>query len=104
MSKGLVKPYTEIDGVSCYDEFDTVLSGELTSIPSPLMPNLKPQVNSVFPEGRVYSVTFRDKGELGVEVTVKFSTYEQAREFFRHIATNCKTASDVFAWYTAVQH
>ena len=33
------KPYLVIDGVSHYDEFSTVLSGELTSIPSPLMPN-----------------------------------------------------------------
>ena len=104
MSKKLVKPYTEIDGVSCYDEFNTTLSGELTSIPAPFMPNLKPQVNSVFPEGRVYSVTFREKGELGIEAVVKFTNYEQARAFFRHIATKCKTVCDVFAWYAIISH
>ena len=103
MSK-LKQPYTVIDGVSCYDEFNTVLSGELTSIPAPFMPNLKPQVNSVFPEGRVYLVTFREKGELGVEAVVRFSAYEQARSFFQHISTKCKTVSDVFAWYATVSH
>lgn len=91
------KPYTVIDGVSCYDEFSTVLSGELTSIPSPLMPNRQPMVNDSFPEGRVYSVTLREKGELGAEATVRFSTYEEARRFFSHVSVHCKTVKEALA-------
>lgn len=42
MNSKIKKPYliTE-DGMSHYDEFCTTLSGELTSIPSPFMPNRK---------------------------------------------------------------
>lgn len=85
------------DGVSHYDEFSTVLSGELTSIPSPLMPNRQPMVNDSFPEGRVYSVTLREKGELGAEATVRFSTYEEARSFFKHVSLHCKTVKEALA-------
>ena len=85
------------DGVSHYDEFSTVLSGELTSIPSPLMPNRQPMVNDSFPEGRVYSVTLREKGELGAEATVRFSTYEEARSFFKRVSLRCKTVNEALA-------
>lgn len=85
------------DGVSHYDEFSTVLSGELTSIPSPLMPNRQPMVNDSFPEGRVYSVTLREKGELGAEATVRFSTYEEARSFFKRVSIHCKTLREALA-------
>lgn len=91
------KPYLVIDGVSHYDEFSTVLSGELTSIPSPLMPNRQPMVNDSFPEGRVYSVTLREKGELGAEAIVRFSTYEEARNFFKHVSLRCKTVKEALA-------
>lgn len=85
------------DGVSHYDEFCTTLSGELTSIPSPMMPNRKPMVNSSFPEGRVYSVTVRENGELGAEATVRFVTYEEARSFFKHASLHCKTIREALA-------
>ena len=85
------------DGVSHYDEFSTMLCGELTSIPSPLMPNRQPLVNDIYPEGRVYSVTLREKGELGAEATVRFSTYEEARSFFKHVSLHCKTLREAFA-------
>ena len=88
------EPYLVIDGVSHYDEFCTVMSGQLTSIPSPLMPNRRPMVNSDFPEGRVYSVTLQEKGELGAEATVRFSTYEEARRFFSHVSVRCKTVKE----------
>lgn len=91
------KPYLVIDGVSHYDEFSTVLSGDLTSIPSPLMPNRQPMVNDSFPEGRVYSVTLREKGELGAEAIVRFSTYEEARNFFKHVSLRCKTVKEALA-------
>lgn len=98
MNKKIKKPYliTE-DGVSHYDEFCTVLSGELTSIPSPFMPNGKLVINSSFPEGRVYSVTMREKGELGAEATVRFVTYEEARSFFEHASLHCKTVREALA-------
>ena len=82
MNNKIKKPYliTE-DGVSHYDEFCTVLSGELTSIPSPFMPNGKPVVNSSFPEGRVYYVTMREKGMLGAEATVRFVTSAHRETF-----------------------
>ncbi len=85
------------DGVSHYDEFCTVLSGELTSIPSPLMPDRKPLVNSVYPEGRVYSVTVREAGEFGAEATVRFATYEEARSFFKRASLHCKTLREALA-------
>lgn len=85
------------DGVSHYDEFSTALSGELTSIPSPLMPNRQPMVNDSFPEGRVYSVTLREKGELGAEATVRFSAYEEARSFFKRVSLRCKTVKEALA-------
>lgn len=90
-------PHIVIDGVSHYDEFSTVLSGELTSIPSPLMPDRHPLVNDIFPEGRVYSVTLREKGELGAEATIRFSTYEEARRFFSHVSVHCKTVKEALA-------
>lgn len=92
------KPYliTE-DGVSHYDEFLTTLSGQLTSIPSPLMPDRKPLVNSVYPEGRVYSVTVREAGEFGAEATVRFATYEEARSFFKRASLHCKTLREALA-------
>lgn len=98
MNNKIKKPYliTE-DGASHYDEFCTVLSGELTSIPSPFMPNGKPVINSSFPEGRVYYVTMREKGELGAEATVWFSTYEEARNFFKHVSLHCKTVKEALA-------
>ena len=82
------------DGVSHYNEFCTTLSGELTSIPSPLKPDRQPLVNSIFPEGRVYSVTLREKGEFGAEAVVRFSTHEEARRFFRHASLHCKTVRE----------
>lgn len=85
------------DGVSHYDEFSTVLSGELTSIPSPLMPNRQPMVNDSFPEGRVYFVTLWEKGEFGAEATVRFSTYEEARHFFTHASVHCQTVKEALA-------
>lgn len=85
------------DGVSHYDEFCTMLCGELTSIPSPLMPNRQPLVNDIYPEGRVYSVTLREMGEFGAEATVRFSTYEEARNFFRHVSLHCKTLREALA-------
>lgn len=99
MNNKIKKPYliTE-DGVSHYDEFCTVLSGELTSIPSPsFMPNRKPAVNSSFPEGRVYHVTMREKGVLGAEATVRFVTYEEARRFFKRASLHCKTLREALA-------
>lgn len=98
MNNKIKKPYliTE-DGVSHYDEFCTVLSGELTSIPSPFMPNGKPVINSSFPEGRVYYVTMREKGVLGAEATVRFATYEEARRFFRRASLHCKTLREALA-------
>lgn len=98
MNNKIKNPYliTE-DGVSHYDEFCTTLSGELTSIPSPLMPDRKPMVNSNFPEGRVYSVTLREKGELGAEATVRFATYEEARSFFKRASLHCKTLREALA-------
>ncbi len=98
MNSKIKNPYiiTE-DGVSHYDEFCTTLSGELTSIPSPFMPNRKPMVNISFPEGRVYSVTMREKGELGAEATVRFVTYEEARSFFEHASLHCKTVREALA-------
>ena len=98
MDNKIKKPYliTE-DGMSHYDEFCTVLSGELTSIPSPMMPNRKPMVNSVYPEGRVYSVTVRESGEFGAEATVRFATYEEARSFFNHASIHCKTVKEALA-------
>ncbi len=54
-----------------------------TSIPSPLKPDWQPLVNNIFPEGRVYSVTLRENGELGAEATVRFSTYDEAGFFER---------------------
>lgn len=89
------KPYLiDEDGVSHYDEFSTVLSGELTSIPSPLKPDRQPIVNSIFPEGRIYFVTLREKGEFGAEAVVRFSTHEEARRFFRHASLHCKTVRE----------
>lgn len=85
------------DGVSHYDEFCTMLCGELTSIPSPLMPNRQPLVNDIYPEGRVYSVTLWEKGELGAEATVRFSTYEEARSFFKRVSLRCKTVKEALA-------
>lgn len=98
MNNKIKKPYliTE-DGVSHYDEFCTVLSGELTSIPSPFMPNGKPVINSSFPEGRVYYVTMREKGVLGAEATVHFVTYEEARSFFKRASLHCKTLREALA-------
>ena len=98
MTNKIKKPYfiTE-DGVSHYDEFLTTLSGQLTSIPSPLMPDRKPLVNSVYPEGRVYSVTLQEKGELGAEATVRFVTYEEARTFFKRVSLHCKTIREALA-------
>lgn len=98
MNNKIKKPYliTE-DGVSHYDEFCTVLSGELTSIPSPFMPNGKPVVNSSFPEGRVYYVTMREKGMLGAEATVRFVTYDEARSFFKRASLHCKTLREALA-------
>lgn len=98
MNNKIKKPYliTE-DGVSHYDEFCTVLSGELTSIPSPFMPNGKQVVNSSFPEGRVYYVTMREKGVLGAEATVRFVIYEEARRFFRRASLHCKTLREALA-------
>ena len=92
------KPYliTE-DGVSHYDEFLTTLSGQLTSMPSPLMPDRKPLVNIDYPEGRVYSVTLQEKGELGAEATVRFATYEEARTFFNRASLHCKTIREALA-------
>lgn len=54
-------------------------------------------VNSDFPEGRVYSVTLREKGELGAEATVRFVTYEEARSFFKHASLQCKTVKEALA-------
>ena len=54
-------------------------------------------VNSSFPEGRVYSVTLREKGELGAEATVRFVTYEEARSFFKHASLHCKTVREALA-------
>lgn len=98
MEKKIKKPdlITE-DGMSHYDEFSTVLSGELTSIPSPFMPNKMPMVNSDFPESRVYSVTLREKGELGAEATVRFATYEEASQFMRSVSCRCKTVKEALA-------
>lgn len=98
MNNKIKKPYliTE-DGVSHYDEFCTVLSGELTSIPSPFMPNGKPVINSSFPEGRVYYVTMREKGMLGAEATVRFVTYDEARSFFKRASLHCKTLREALA-------
>ena len=98
MNNKIKKPYliTE-DGVSHYDEFCTAMSGQLTSIPSPLMPNLKPMVNSSYPEGRVYSVTMQEAGEFGAEATVRFATYEEARSFFHHVSLHCKTVKEAMA-------
>lgn len=98
MNNKIKKPYliTE-DGVSHYDEFCTVLSGELTSIPSPFMPNGKPVINSSFPEGRVYYVTMREKGVLGAEATVRFTTYEEARRFFKRASLHCNTLREALA-------
>lgn len=98
MTNKIKNPYliTE-DGVSHYDEFCTTLSGELTSIPSPLMPDRKPLVNSVYPEGRVYSVTVRETGEFGAEATVRFATYEEARSFFKRASLHCKTVREALA-------
>lgn len=98
MNNKIKKPYliTE-DGVSHYDDFCTVLSGELTSIPSPFMPNRKPVVNSSFPEGRVYYVTMREKGMLGAEATVRFVTYDEARSFFKRASLHCKTLREALA-------
>ena len=98
MNNKIKKPYliTE-DGVSHYDEFCTVLSGELTSIPSPFMPNGKPVVNSSFPEGGVYYVTMREKGMLGAEATVRFVTYDEARSFFKRASLHCKTLREALA-------
>lgn len=96
MNNKIKKPYliTE-DGVSHYDEFCTVLSGELTSIPSPsFMPNRKPVVNSSFPEGRVYYVTMREKGVLGADATVRFVTYEEASRFMHSVSCRCKTLKE----------
>lgn len=98
MSNKIKKPdLITDDGVSHYDEFSTVLSGELTSIPSPLMPNRQPLVNDSFPEGRVYSVTLREKGEFGAEAIVRFSTYEEARNFFKRVSLHCKTVKEALA-------
>lgn len=98
MNKKIKKPDTITeDGVSHYDEFCTTLSGELTSIPSPFMPNRNPMVNSDFPEGRVYSVTLREKGELGAEATVRFSTYEEASKFMHSVSCRCKTVKEALA-------
>lgn len=98
MNNKIKKPYliTE-DGVSHYDEFCTTLSGELTSIPSPFMPNRKPMVNSSFPEGRVYSVTLWEKGELGADATVRFVTYEEASRFMHSVSCRCKTVKEALA-------
>ena len=99
MNNKIKKPYliTE-DGVSHYDEFCTVLSGELTSIPSPsFMPNGKPAVNSSFPEGRVYYVTMREKGMLGAEATVRFVAYDEARSFFKRASLHCKALREALA-------
>lgn len=85
------------DGVSHYDEFCTTLCGELTSIPSPIKPDRQPLVNSIYPEGRVYIVTVREKGEFGTEATVRFATYEEARHFFKHASLNCKTVKEALA-------
>lgn len=98
MNNKIKNPYLIAeDGVSHYDEFSTVLSGELTSIPSPMMPNRKPMVNSSFPEGRVYSVTVREAGEFGAEATVRFATYEEAKSFFKHASLHCKTVREALA-------
>lgn len=98
MNNKIKKPYLITkDGVSHYDEFCTVLSGELTSIPSPFMPNGKPVVNSSFPEGRVYYVTMREKGMLGAEATVRFVTYDEARSFFKRASLHCKTLREALA-------
>lgn len=98
MNNKIKKPYliTE-DGVSHYDEFLTTLSGQLTSIPSPLMADGKPLVNIDYPEGRVYSVTLQEKGEFGAEATVRFATYEEARSFFNHASLQCKTIKEALA-------
>lgn len=98
MNSKIKNPYliTE-DGMSHYDEFCTTLSGELTSIPSPFMPNRKPMVNSDFPEGRVYSVTLQEKGELGAEATVRFVTYEEASQFMHSVSCRCKTIKEALA-------
>ena len=85
------------DGVSHYDEFLTTLSGQLTSIPSPLMADGKPLVNIDYPEGRVYSVTLQEKGEFGAEATVRFHTYKEARSFFRRASLHCKTIREALA-------
>ncbi len=97
MNNKIKKPDLVVDGVSHYNEFSTVLSGELTSIPAPLMPNRKPLVNDIYPEGRVYSVTLRENGEFGAEATVRFSTYEEARRFFSHVSVHCKTVKEALA-------
>lgn len=97
MDNKIKNPDLIIDGVSCYDEFCTTLSGELTSIPSPFMPNRNPMVNSDFPEGRVYSVTLREKGELGAEATVRFATYEEASRFMHSVSCRCKTIKEALA-------
>ena len=98
MNNKIKKPYliTE-DWVSHYDEFLTTLSGQLTSIPSPPMADGKPLVNIDYPEGRVYSVTLQEKGELGAEATVRFVTYEEARSFFKHASLHCKTIKEALA-------
>ena len=98
MTNKIKNPYliTE-DGVSHYDEFLTTLSGQLTSIPSPLMADGKPLVNIDYPEGRVYSVTLQEKGELGAEATVRFVTIEEARTFFNRASLHCKTIREALA-------
>ena len=98
MNNKIKKPYliTE-DGVSHYDEFLTTLRGQLTSIPSPLMADGTPLVNIDDPEGRVYSVTLQEKGELGAEATVRFVTIEEARTFFNRASLHCKTIREALA-------
>lgn len=83
--------------MSHYDEFCTILSGQLTSIPSPKMADGKPLVNIYYPEGRVYSVTLQEKGELGAEAAVRFATYEEARTFFTRASLHCKTIREALA-------
>ena len=98
MNSKIKKPYLITENwVSHYDEFLTTLSGQLASIPSPPMADGKPMVNIYYPEGRIYSVTLQEKGELGAEATVRFVTYEEARTFFNCASLHCKTIREALA-------
>ena len=86
----LVKPYMiDNDGVAHYDEFTTVLCGDMTSVDAGL-------VCSQYPEGRIYSVHIMSDRGYGcfTEATVRFNTYDAANRFFKYASLKCKTVKE----------